>query len=387
MKTSRVVIGAVAIGIISGAALSWAEYGSTPEFTVRDPLSLEKSQAAKTPKVTVPVDSHDFGAVERGIKVRHGFRVLNTGKAPLTLEAAGTTCSKCTIAEIKKGELAPGESTEVVVEYSSNYGQSNFRQTATVSTNDPERPRIELNIFGIIASKYRVIPEEVILTKVSSGESRNAVIRGYSYTSPSIRVHSHEFTDAGTAEYFEFAEEPIPADQLTEPNAKSGCKITLTVKPGLPLGAIRQKIRLAMQVGDSDEYPEIEIPIYGNVVSDISVIGSGWNGDYSLLSINEVNGAQGAKRNLVVLVRGDHRDAVTVEPVSASPDWLKTTLGEPSKLNDSVIQIPLTIEIPPGTPPANHLGSEQGKYAKIVLKVNNHPHITEIPLYLKFLIE
>ncbi len=59
-------------------------------------------------------------------------------------------------------------------------------------------------------------------------------------------------------------------------------------------------------------------------------------------------------------------------------------MGEPSELSSgAVTQIPLTIEIPPDAPPANHLGTEQGKYGEVILETT-HADIKQIRMYLQF---
>ena len=89
-------------------------------------------------------------------------------------------------------------------------------------------------------------------------------------------------------------------------------------------------------------------------------------------------------------MRGNHRRDLVVKTGKVDPPWLKVTLGEPSELkgdgDGGVMQIPLTIEIPPGMPPVNHLGTEQGKYAEVVLETT-HPQISEIRMNLRFVIE
>ena len=83
---------------------------------------------------------------------------------------------------------------------------------------------------------------------------------------------------------------------------------------------------------------------------------------------------------MFVLLRGDRRHDVTIKTGKVDPSWLKVTLGEPTELKSGdggVTQIPLTIEIPPGMPPVNHLGTDQGKYAEVVLETT-HPQVTEI---------
>ena len=51
----------------------------------------------------------------------------------------------------------------------------------------------------------------------------------------------------------------------------SAVRAVVTAKSGLPLGAINQTIRVQTNVEDA---PELELPIAGAVVSDISIVGA-----------------------------------------------------------------------------------------------------------------
>jgi hypothetical protein len=65
---------------------------------------------------------------------------------------------------------------------------------------------------------------------------------------------------------------------------------------------------------------------------------------------------------------------------------LKATLGEPKKVSDTLVHVPLTVEIPPGTPPMARLDIDQHDEARIVLKTNL-PDVPEIVLGVRFAVE
>ncbi|MBI3839800.1 MAG: DUF1573 domain-containing protein [Planctomycetia bacterium] len=323
--------------------------------------------------------------MERKSKVRHTFKFTNIGGGELTLKAGGTTCSMCTVSQLSKTRLAHGETADVTIEYDSSYSRPQFRQSATILTNDAEQPRVELNIFGSITTKYQVVPDQMVFSKISVNETKTSEIKIYAFLNDNLQVVKHELTGPETAPFFEVHTAPIPKEQLAEnPDVKSGCLVTVTVKPGLPLGPVRQTIRL--ELNTPGEEP-LEVPIHAIVDSDISIVGgNGWNADYSRLNIGAVRSAEGATRKLLILVRGPERHSLKVQPVKVNPAWLKVTIGETSELNKDVNQIPLTIEIPSGTAAVNHLGSDQGKYAEILFETT-HPQVKHMRMYLQFIVE
>jgi hypothetical protein len=387
VKASYVALMAAVLGSALGVAISWANFGHTAPLQQDLVKSADSTSTAGNPKVLVLDRFHHFGSVERDTKVRHEFQFTNMGKAPLTLKPGGTSCSSCTIAEISKSVVAPGETVSVLVEYQTNYYKPQFRQTATILTNDPEHPRIELTITGNLTANFWFVPSTFDFSRVSATETKTVEMTVYSRLSDSVRVVKHELMSSESAAYFDVRAEVIAADQLNEPDAKGGSRVLATLKPGLPLGPIRQTIRLELELTGMSEKPVVETRVEGIIDSDISIIGKGWNADAGKLSIGAIKSAAGAKRELFVLLRGPHRHGVTIKPEKIDPEWLKVTLGEPTDLKSgTVTQIPLTIEIPAGTPPTNHLGSGQGKFAEILLETT-HPDVKQIPLRVQFMVE
>jgi hypothetical protein len=386
MKVSYVAVAGVLLGAALGAGTTWSRFGNPPlsplPSTSTGAITAQVAQG-EGPKVSVDQRVHDFGPIERGTEVRHAFHFQNIGQGTLALKPGGTTCSKCTIAEVDKPELAPGESAKVTVAYLAGE-QIVFRQLAWVTTNDPDERRVELTVTGQVSTRFEVIPSPLVLSRVSANETRRADIKIFAFFSDSVEVASHEFIEAETAPYFEAKFQPIPAAQVVDHKAKSGCLVELTLKPGLPLGPFRQTIRLHLRMGDAEETSTADVLISGTIDSDISIAGAGWNSDAGRLTIGNVKSAEGATRQVLVLVRGANRHDVTIKPSKVDPEWLKVVVGEPSDLSSgAVTQIPLTIEIPPNAPQVNHLGSEQGKFAEIVLDTT-HPDVKQIRMFLKF---
>jgi len=298
MKTSRVVVLCVLLGLLLGAGITWARFGDPPLAPLPPANERSDSQvSAEAPKLRIDQRSHDFGAIERDIEVRHVFHFKNIGQGILTLRAAGTSCSRCTVVELDRPELGPGESANVTVAYMPG-DQSDFRQTASIVTNDLNEGRVELGVSGRVTTRYEVVPPQLILSKVSATETRRAEVRIFAFFSDSLEVVSHEFADAETASFFEAKILPISPEQLAERKAKSGCSVEVTVKPGLPLGPFRQTIRLQIRLSGTEETPTIRVPIAGIIDSDISLVGPGWNANAGRLAIGEVKISEGATRGV-----------------------------------------------------------------------------------------
>ncbi len=392
MKATSVVIASIVLGAALGGGITWGHFRASPELIIATPPSGPRPAMTQgQPKVLVDSHFHDFRSVEHDVTISHTFKLTNVGDQPLELEPGTTTCSRCTIAKLQKNRLAPGESTNVIVEYTPSQARPYFRQHASIKTNDPEHRLVELNIEGTVTSRFRVAPQVLVLSRFSAKETKTADIRIFDFASDDVSVENFGFTELDTARFFDAAVTPIPHDELREPEAKSGLRVHVTVKPGLPVGPVRQTIRLIVRTSEEKGAHTILVPIEGTVDSDISLVGRGWNASTGRLYVGEVRSGSGAKRELYLMLRGPHRNDTTIQPVLVAPEWLKVSLGEPRELTSGgsagggVTQIPLEIEIPPGMPTVNHLGSGQGKVAQVVLETTN-PDVRQIRMDVQFII-
>ena len=117
------------------------------------------------------------------------------------------------------------------------------------------------------------------------------------------------------------------------------------------------------------------------------MVGPNWNQDRNTLMLGAVPRQKGVKRQMMLLVRGPLRKEVVFNPLEVTPSWLKVSLGQWTEINNgAVILIPLMIEIPPESPPANHLGSEQGPLGKIILETT-HPQVPKLQIFVRFAVE
>ncbi len=329
---------------------------------------------------------YDFGTMDINAEGSHNFLITNVGEGPLQIEPGETSCG-CTLSEIDRSELPPGQSTEVTITWHADGKVGPYRHTATILTSDPERSRVTLTVSGRITETVRAVPRELVFGQVAVGESVSGEVQLFCNLDEPLEVLSWEFSETEEAPFFEVDVEPIPDEQLaSDPEAKSGVRVGVALKPGLPQGAFRQTIRLKTNL---DQVPEVSIPVQGTLAGDISIvaIGSGWEADHNMLSLGTVDATRGIRRQLLLVVRGQYRNEVAFEPIRVFPDWLEVTVGATSPIGGGAVnQTPLWIAIPEGAPPAAHLGSELGKLGEVRLETN-HPKTPELRIRLRFAVE
>jgi hypothetical protein len=341
--------------------------------------------APGAPRAIVKVDraEYDFGAMDVWLSGSHDFLLTNAGTANLELTKGGTSCH-CALSELGQSIVPPGGSTKVTLEWKSKGQWGPYRQSATILTNDPEHPRIELTVSGRLTVGVDASPPEFVLGRISAGEPASAEVRIYCYLPEPLKITGHRWSDPSTAGMFELQFQPLSSTQVREePDARSGFLARIVVKSGLPLGPIRQTISVTTNF---KTHPVIEIPLQGVVVSDISIVGRGWNADTGVLMLGAV-GRSGFEQTLNIFTRGPYRKEVRFTPGRVDPDLLHVKLGPTSPLGDgTVYRTPLTIQIPRGSRPANFLGSKQSRLGEIIIETT-HPQAPRLQLRVSFATE
>lgn len=388
MKTLLLATLAVILGVALGVGMALLRIGAAPWDSQLDEGAAKTAAAAvppggPTPRAVVDKAEYDFGARDmEASSGSHDFVFTNRGSAPLELREGGTSC-RCAMSKLGQDELPPGGSTKVTVTWKSVDKPGPYHQTAKILTNDPAQPEVTLTISGRVTTAMRFSPAELVFSRLSVGEASTGQSRVFCYLDPPLKVLGHKWSDAATASYFDVTLQPLSAAEVKEePSARSGMLATVTVKAGLPQGPIRQKLVLQT---NSTSSPTLSID--GTIGSEIAVVGRGWDPDTGVLTLGEVSRSQGTQRRLMLVVRGPGRKQVAFKPLSVAPDVLRVSLGRPGELNNgAVVQVPLTIDVPQGSPPVNRLGTEQGKLGEIILETT-HPQVPKLRILVRFAVE
>jgi hypothetical protein len=388
MRTLLLVTFAVLIGVALGIGAATMRFRATPWNSKLDESVAPKPAAAAptsgpSPKVVVDKTEYDFGAVDiESSGGSHDFVFTNKGDAPLSLTAGGTSC-RCTMSKLADEKIAPGKSTKVTLTWKAIDKPGPYQQTAKITTNDPALPQVTLTVGGRVTAAMRFSPSELVFSRLAAGEKSTAESKWFCYLDTPIKILGHKWANEATASYYDVAMRPLSAEELKEENgAKSGTLVTVTVKPGQPQGPIHQKLILQT---NSPSSPTLSIE--GTIGSEIAVVGRGWDPDKGILNLGEVPRRTGLQRQLLLVVRGPLRKEVVFKPQPTSPSMLKVSIGKRTEINNgAVVQIPLTVEVPPGSPPANHLGSEQGCLGEINLETT-HPHVPTLRILVRFAVE
>ena len=107
----------------------------TNSSIVRNPVSAnEPTDTVNVAKISFEEESYDFGEVEAGEIVTHVYRFTNTGKVPLVISNARSTCG-CTVPSWPKDPIPPGEKGEIEVRFNTKNKKAKQQKPVTITAN------------------------------------------------------------------------------------------------------------------------------------------------------------------------------------------------------------------------------------------------------------
>ena len=101
---------------------------------IRNPVSAEAIDTVNVAKISLDETEYDFGRIREGKIVEHSFTFTNTGKAPLIISNARSTCG-CTVPKWPKDPIAPGEQGEIRVRFDSKNKKNAQNKPVTITAN------------------------------------------------------------------------------------------------------------------------------------------------------------------------------------------------------------------------------------------------------------
>jgi hypothetical protein len=373
-----VAVTALVAGSVVGAGAAALRASLTP-WRIGDLAPLAGEVPASAPKAEVPESRHAFDTIGTGATGSHRFEIRNTGGGPLTLTRGSTSCS-CTVSDFDAVEggaadarkvVLPGDAAFVTVQWKGKPPGGPFRQQVTILTDDPRRPELIFVVEGTVVPTWRAVPESIALASLSAsgGQQASTTIYTYGPELPAVQDVTIDYPQA--AEFFSLATIPLSAEEIAaEAGATGGFRIEVTIRPGLPLGRLRQTIAATFTM---PEEVTAEVPLEGSVGGDLVLVGPGWDSSRQALMLGTVSGKAGLRTRIFITAKGPHRDLVRPTVEETVPDAIQVTIGAGSPVGSGgAVRIPIDIVIPPGSRSVNHICSPQAPPGRIVLRTG-HP--------------
>lgn len=109
--------------------------GSSNADMVRNPVSANQPMdTVNVARITFEETEFDFGEVKEGDIVEHKFKFTNTGKVPLTILKARSSCG-CTVPSYPEDPIAPGETGEITAKFNTDGKPSRQQKNIYITAN------------------------------------------------------------------------------------------------------------------------------------------------------------------------------------------------------------------------------------------------------------
>ena len=406
---------AAVIGCLAGWSINYVKYGrvvgkfglfaTNNDFHASSLGSIQTDSRARVEMLSP--QSFDFGMMKPGDEGAHTFIVKNVGTDDLRLRLGATTC-KCTLGDLKREALAPGETTEITLSWTvESEGEPDFNQSAQVLTNDPEKVAISLEIKGQIVEKVDITPVTWSFGEVATGEPLEITGTIYNFMDENILpgepyFSSDELTALSTFKIEQY--EPTEEVDGIRSTATEAFKVTIQVASGMRQGAVSQNFILPFQRLDDEGKvmptpPDavenggemIAVKTEGKIVGTLGMINSsklsGVSGGGYLYKFGRLGKDDNLKGKVMVTLRGEDRDTtkLKISDKILPQGVLKATLGEPNNRKTMTLY-PLEIEVVPGKEPVERMGTTKDDYGSIWIESDN-PKVTPMRIAIKFAIE
>jgi len=116
------------------------------------------AQQPGQPRIVLSADGWNFGEVAHLSKLEYDLTVSNQGSADLRISEVRTGCG-CTVAELTKYVLKPGESTTVHVTFNTKLKKGKVSYPVTIISNDPTSPEKVFTVEGFVKRVLQIEPE------------------------------------------------------------------------------------------------------------------------------------------------------------------------------------------------------------------------------------
>lgn len=214
-----------------------------------------EAASVQGPRIASDAPVFDFGVADNAQPIDHTFVIRNDGDTTLVIERVRPTCG-CTVANITKKELAPGETSEISTRLSLPGRTGHQSKVLIVYSNDPEQPEYRLTLTGEMSSTITVNPARQFIGQVNPGQKVDMTVS----------------LEAAPGQTFAITGvEPSSQDIHTEVETVEpgrNYRVKARLKAGNDAGLYQANLRI---LTDHPARGSIDIPITGNIVGDVLV--------------------------------------------------------------------------------------------------------------------
>ncbi len=215
-----------------------------------------------TPVITFDRQAHDFGNILDEANVETTFTFSNTGDTTLEIVDHKATCG-CTVPEISKRSLLPGESATIKVVFHPAHKRGVQNQTVTLLTNSPDQPQVSLTINANVRPMTWADPVVAHFSRIEKGDTRTLTIDVFSRV-PNFKVEGVTVTNEVVFRASVSEPTEVPGDSEGEKIRK--VTVTIGLSPTVPLGNHTETLQIRT---NDPKKPVLNQQIIAEVVGDL----------------------------------------------------------------------------------------------------------------------
>lgn len=215
-------------------------------------VGLFSQPALSQPKLEIEETHYDFGVSYPNQFLQHDFTIWNKGDQPLEIVKVSTTCG-CAAAILSATTVLPSASSIVSVTVVTGAPRKK-KESATLQTNDPDRPRVTLDVETDVRNLWLVTPKSSFLFTEIPFNSKQTLTLNLK------NVDNEPFQIKATS-----VKEPELSVTTGEPTA-DGVPIHVTVNAKKDRKIINDQV---MIMTDHKKQPQLQIPVFGRIVGYI----------------------------------------------------------------------------------------------------------------------
>jgi hypothetical protein len=230
----------------------------TTNITLAQQSGPETPEETPSTKARLEVSEYhwDFGDVPSMVKVSHNFVLKNTGTDPLDIPKVRSGCG-CTTAPLLKNRLEPGETTDLVLTFSTGNYRGKVQKTATVVSSDPNNQEVKLSFAATVNdpdAKVEWKPRKVNFVQLYEGEKRKKTVQLTNNTDSPLKL---SLIEPPMADFLKLDLK----NQMLPPVGSVEVEVELIKKA--PLGVFEKSFTLEATGGETHR---LTIPIEGEIV-------------------------------------------------------------------------------------------------------------------------
>lgn len=200
---------------------------------------------ADAPSISCTAPVFDFGARFNTEEIAHSFRLQNTGTVTLVITQVRTGCG-CTVADIDRRTLAPGESATLQARLSLSKHVGPKQTSIFIHSNDPGNPVFLCTFTGTAMAEVEITPPAINLALDADTTGATAVVTLRNRTPFPLHPLSLDY--------------PAPLASVQVATNEPGMNYTLTAS--CLASDLTDTVWGVITVGtDHPKHPRLEIPV------------------------------------------------------------------------------------------------------------------------------